>query len=293
MTIKLIAFDMDGTLLTSENKILPETKALIIQLQQQGVCVVLASGRSYTRLLPYAEELRMKEFQGHLIEINGGARYDVSRQKRDVISQITIAQAHELFDYFSQWKVEIIAQMDEGMYDYNPPEIWEEKKRWRNERCLDDDYPWTGGSYDFISDTRNGYPNIHYINSKEEIITTINKMSITYWKDTMHEVRKQAKKDLTPRYWLGMASEKWLEVMPCEVTKASGLRLLGESLGIQPAEMMAFGDGENDIDMLQYVRLGIAMGNGLDSVKKAAFDVTDTNNAGGIEKALRKYVFNV
>lgn len=77
-----IVMDMDGTLLDPNNKILPETKAALIACQKQGTKLVLASGRSYTRLLSYAKELEMDVYGGYLLEVDGIAYYDVQKDER-------------------------------------------------------------------------------------------------------------------------------------------------------------------------------------------------------------------
>lgn len=71
MTVKWIVTDMDGTLLNERDRITEDTREYLIACQEKGIRLVLASGRSYVRLMPYARELRMEEFGGLLIEING------------------------------------------------------------------------------------------------------------------------------------------------------------------------------------------------------------------------------
>ena len=83
-----IVMDMDGTLLDPNNKILPETKAALIACQKQGTKLVLASGRSYTRLLSYAKELEMDVYGGYLLEVDGIAYYDVQKDERHVLKQM-------------------------------------------------------------------------------------------------------------------------------------------------------------------------------------------------------------
>ena len=85
----------------------------------------------------------------------------------------------------------------------------------------------------------------------------------------MAEVSAQAKRDLQDRYWLGLTTPKWLELMPLGITKGSGLTALAEMLDIPMHDVMAFGDGENDIEMLQAAGIGIAMGNAMPEVKAA------------------------
>lgn len=114
-------------------------------------------------------------------------------------------------------------------------------------------------------------------------------MSIAYYADVMTQVSAQAKKDLKDSYWLGLTTPKWLELMPLGITKGSGLQALTELLHIPMANVMAFGDGENDIEMLQAAGIGIAMENAMEEVKAAADDITAGNNNDGIAAALRKY----
>ena len=195
----------------------------------------------------------------------------------------------ELFTYFRQWDVEFMAQFDDGLYDYNPESIIKEKAEYRRIHNLGEDYPWTGGAFALLADNRKGYPNIHYIDTWEEIDRRINKVSIAYHADVMAEVSAQAKRDLKDRYWLGLTTPKWLELMPLGITKGSGLQALVDMLGISMRDVMAFGDGENDIEMLQAAGIGIAMGNAMAEVKAAADEETDSNNDEGIFKALQKY----
>lgn len=287
--IQMIVMDMDGTLLTSENKISPKTKELLLRVQQQGVRLVLASGRSYCKLLEYAKELCMDAYGGYLLEVNGLILYDLASGERHIRKQMGRIEMKELFTYFRQWDVEFMAQFDDGLYDYNPESIIKEKAEYRRIHNLGEDYPWTGGAFALLADNRKGYPNIHYIDTWEEIDRRINKVSIAYHADVMAEVSAQVKRDLKDRYWLGLTTPKWLELMPLGITKGSGLQALVDMLGISMRDVMAFGDGENDIEMLQAAGIGIAMGNAMAEVKAAADEETDSNNDEGIFKALQKY----
>ena len=78
----------------------------------------------------------------------------------------------------------------------------------------------------------------------------------------------------------------WLEIMPKHVNKASALWKICEKLGISMNEVMAFGDAQNDLKMLQQVGIGVAMGNAMDEAKYAATVVTDTNMNNGIGKVI-------
>ena len=125
MDIKLIAMDMDGTLLKSNNQISEKTKEILLRVQKKGIRLALASGRSYCKLMEYAKELQMDIYGGYLIEVNGMAIYDVKEQKRHIRKRMPKEDAQHIFRYFQQFKVEIIGHLDDGMYDYNPKEVLE------------------------------------------------------------------------------------------------------------------------------------------------------------------------
>ncbi|MFR6362218.1 HAD family hydrolase [Amedibacterium intestinale] len=292
MDIKLIAMDMDGTLLKSNNQISEKTKEILLRVQKKGIRLALASGRSYCKLMEYAKELQMDIYGGYLIEVNGMAIYDVKKQKRHIRKRMPKEDAQHIFRYFQQFKVEIIGHLDDGMYDYNPKEILEEKKQYIAKHHLPKDIPYTGGAFEFVYDNRKGYPNIYYIESAQEITCDLNKVSITYHPEVMDKVSREAAKHFKDTYWVGRTTKKWLEIMMKDVTKASGLKELCDNLGISFDNVMAFGDGENDIEMLRECGIGIAMANALPKVKEAADAVTLSNEEDGIAQAILKYLFS-
>jgi hydroxymethylpyrimidine pyrophosphatase-like HAD family hydrolase len=83
----------------------------------------------------------------------------------------------------------------------------------------------------------------------------------------------------------------YLEVVPTGIDKAKGLEALRSRLGVMPAELIACGDGYNDISMIRYAGLGVAMGNAQDIVKEAADYVTLSNEADGVAHVIRKFFF--
>lgn len=85
------------------------------------------------------------------------------------------------------------------------------------------------------------------------------------------------------------SGERNLEILPEGVSKASGLAVLTEKLGIGPEEIVAVGDNYNDAEMLQYAGMGVAMGNAPDDVKRLARYVTDTNDQHGVAAVIRKF----
>ena len=290
--IKAIALDMDGTLLNKDNKILDETKEVLRTLQRKGVRLILASGRSYNRLMPYAKELEMERYGGFLVEINGAAIYDLQQEKREVLAQLQVDEIHKIFHYFMKWDVEILAHVDDGMYDYMSERIHDEKAIYRKLHHIPDDCPWTPGPFDFVHDNRNGYPRHIYIKDPVEIQESVNKISVAYHEEVIQKIAAIVEVELKDQYWSGLTSPRWLEIMPLHVSKASGLQRVCERIGCDMKDLMAFGDAQNDIAMLEGVGVGIAMKNALESVKQHAKEVCDSNEENGIGKALQKH-FNL
>lgn len=288
--IKLMAFDMDGTLLNSQHEIDVQLKQRLIALEKQGIRLVLASGRGYRKLIPYAKELAMDSYGGYLIEFNGLAVNDLTHMKRTVEKQIDISEMQDLYAFTKSFELEMQFMHDDGMYIYIPEARYEEKKSYRLEHHIPEDFPWTRGDFEYMHDNRIGYPNQVYIKTADEINHHANKIGIASEEQNLDAYIKAFQKKYDDKFWIGKTAPTWLEITPLHINKANALKKVVDDLDISMDEVMAFGDGENDIEMLKSVKYGIAMGNALDSVKKISYAVTGNHNEGGILEAIEKYV---
>ncbi len=150
MNIKLIATDMDGTLLNYDNKISDENTDALLACQQKGIQVMLASGRSYQRLLPYVSQLQLLKYDGMFLEGNGMGLYSPKTQERTIFRQLKISEVLHLSQYLISTGAEIQVYFDDGVYYYIPPAVMEYKRKERTERNLPDDYPWLGGPWAWL-----------------------------------------------------------------------------------------------------------------------------------------------
>lgn len=292
MDIKLIAMDMDGTLLQSDNTISQRTKEALIKAQKQGVRLVLASGRSYHKLMQYAKELQMDMYGGYLIEVNGIALYDLQKNERTVFHQLHKPDASYIFDFLKQFEVEILGIQDDSIYDYIPESMMDDKRAFRKLHHIDANCPWTAGAFSFIQDCRAGYPNLFTIHEAAELPETLNKFAVAHLPEKLEPVISKIKMGLQDTFWLGLTSSGWLEIMPKDVTKGNALLSLATKLSLVPSQLMAFGDGENDIEMLQVVDYGFVMKNALESVKQYGYGVCDDNQNDGIAKIIETYILS-
>ncbi|WP_286050051.1 HAD family hydrolase [Faecalibaculum rodentium] len=148
--LKAIIMDMDGTLLAPGDHILPETKQKLLELERQGVTLILASGRSYTRLLPYADQLDMAANGGYLIEVDGISLYDMGAGEREVLRRMDPSEIREVYTDLMHLNCEAQACFDDGFFDYFDEDIRRKKEQLRKERNLPDDFPWTAGPWDWL-----------------------------------------------------------------------------------------------------------------------------------------------
>ncbi|WP_035052281.1 Cof-type HAD-IIB family hydrolase [Carnobacterium pleistocenium] len=283
MTIKAIVCDMDGTLLTSDHTIAPKTFRKLMELQTKGVKLILASGRSYIRLLPDALELQMDKHAGLMIDVNGTSIYHVATAKRDRIGLLEGSFITEINRFFSLFTVELQYSQDDTIYTYLPDEIYTIKKNIRGEMRLPDDYPWMGGMYGWLCDTRDGYPNQYMVRNLADTPSFCNKISVVQQPAYMSFVRDTLKNHpIYAQYECVFSDERKMEITNKDITKGNALELIMENQNIQHDEMVVFGDSENDISMFKNKKYSVAMGNALSSAKQQANYTTDSHNHEGI-----------
>lgn len=290
MAIKWIVTDMDGTLLDSHDRITDETKKCLLACQEKGIRLILASGRSYIRLLPYAGQLQMKEHDGCLIEINGLALNRLGTGERNVLSQLCREDIEVLFPFLQSQQAEIQGYEDEALYYWIPEDHRPYKLAERKEKGYAEDHPMAASAWSWLlSDRVYHYPNLIEIQSMEELPKSVNKLNCMDNPDKITRLYSMLKERFPGKYEFTRTSPRLIEIAPGGITKGRTLKEFMEKESIASDEVMVFGDGENDVDMFHQVKYSIAMGNAADYVKAHAFDVTETNDRDGVAAALKKY----
>lgn len=290
MAIKLIVSDMDGTLLDENDEILPLTKSYLLKCQQLGIQLILASGRSYARMMPYVKELDMEKYDGVLIEVNGMAVNYLKSGKRIIFGRLEKDDIELLFPFLKSLEVEIQAYLDKDVFFWIPKSQIPLKEKERKERALTNDYPWIGGAWSWVTDSRDGYPNQKQIDSINEIPDAINKFGCLGDPKYMEQVYQKLTNRFGDKYEFVRTCPRLIEISPKGITKGNALKKYMEQKQIKPNEVLAFGDGENDVNMFQQVVYSFAMDNAEDYVKQQAYAVTESNNRNGIAKALLNYI---
>lgn len=272
--IKYIALDMDGTLLSSDHVILPKTKEALMEAQEKGIQIIIATGRPLKSIRQYAEELKLAEYGGLIIGSNGGIIYDPKKDEVLYQAKLSKEQAKRIFEvlenydlipYFIDKDDILYAQQDEAhitLSNGEPMEVFD------FELAMADDYRLknVGSLKDYVD------------RPIDKILNTANPKYIA-------DNYKKLQADLGEDFTVVPSLDFILEVFRSDVSKGNALEFIEKDFN----QTMAFGDGMNDYHMLEVAKYSIAMGNAAEEIKKLATDITDTNDNEGIYKALKKY----
>lgn len=290
--IKAIMCDLDGTLLTKDKKIMKETKRALIKAQESGIKLILASSRSYFMLEEIIEELQMPKYGGYAVCLNGLQVYNTKTNEMKESKGLSKEVVHKIYKYGKAKGKLLSFESKAGFQFYIPMKFrlglpiyyFARYKKKRSEKrqinfTLFGDFRFSPDSmFEMISDQSKLITPVQkcgliQIGSDNQMDKTLNKMR-TYFEHEASIIK---------------ISRVWADIMPLNTTKATGIEMMKDELGYGLESMIAFGDAENDIDMLSRAKIGIAMGNAMDSVKLIALDVTMDNESNGIVHALKKY----
>lgn len=270
MSIRLIALDLDGTLLTSEKKISLANKKALEECLERNIQVVIATGRTGAGIPDEVKSIRGIRY---IIGANGAVVEDIrtglvlkkqSIPKADALKILDIVKTHPLiYDAHIDGLGKIDKRFLENLEEYVPEEeVRNLVRRTRSE----------------ITDLRS------YIDKGR---SDVDKINLTFKERATRELVRQRLNDMSSIVITSSFSNN-LELNHRSATKGNGLLFLTSHLGLTPLETMAFGDAENDLTMLKQAGIGVAMGNALASVKAVADYVTVTNDEDGVATAISK-----
>ena len=268
MKYKLLVLDVDGTLLNDNKEITPSTLATLLKVQQMGVQIVLASGRSTHGLLPVAEQLELDHYNGYILSYNGGQIFKM--QTRELLFERRIDP--KLIPYLEKKAV----KNDFAILTYHQDTLYTNKadnKHVREEAARNKMK---------IKETAGFAAAIDFSPCKCMVVSDD--------EEALCELEKHWKKRLGGSLDVFRSEPYFLEVVPPSINKADTVGVLMEALGIHPEEVMAIGDGICDVGMIQLAGLGIAMGNAQEVVKRCTDYTTTTNKEDGVAKAVEEHI---
>lgn len=270
MNKQILVLDIDGTLTNSQKIITEPTKQALFAMQEAGKTVIIASGRPTKGTAPLSDALRLSDYGGYVLSYNGARVVHMSTGR--ILYNLAFPK-----EYLPQI-YELALERNVGLITYDP-----------------DDNVITGTRTD------------PYM----ELESRINHLSLTQVDDFIGAVRFPVNKCLIsgePSVLAPLTEELrekyrgllnvyrsepfFLELMPPAVDKAHALERLIPALGLTADDCVCCGDGYNDISMIRYAGIGVAMGNAQPEVKEAADVITRSNDEDGLVPIIEKYFLN-
>ena len=270
MDLRLIAFDLDGTLLRSDKSISPRTLQALHAAQKRGVLLVPATGRLY-RSLP--EALLDEQLSRYFILVNGAQVYDAQEDKTLLTEELPPELALPMLKFLKTRNVvrgvyiDGLGHMSREDYAaiHNVARTFATETLLRRSYCPADDLEQLTAS----------------AHSVQKIIAFFHDLSEK--QPVLREIAANF-----PGYSVSSSLGNNIEINAKYATKGNALRFLCRQLGIYPAQCMAFGDGTNDYSMLRAAGLGVAMGNASQEVQSCADEVTQTNDEDGVAQMIER-----
>ncbi|MBQ9239634.1 MAG: HAD family phosphatase [Treponema sp.] len=269
LSVKIIACDLDDTLLTDELSISPRTVRAVQAAAAQGIYIVLASGRVDHAILPFVRVLDCAGLEAgrYIIAQNGAALYDL--HARDLIYSRTVPTEVARFVYREAQARALPVQVYDATTIYTSF-----------------DNPWSQ------KDAELSKLQLTIVDNYEQLLSkSFPKIVIPAAVDSVRAFQLFLTDALTGRAEIFTSKPYFLEIMPPECGKGESLLWLAQKLDIPRAQTMAFGDGMNDISLLTQTAYGVAMCNGHADVQACARYVTRfDNNHDGIADFLEEFV---
>lgn len=267
MSYEVIALDIDGTLTNSKKEITPKTKKVLLEAQQKGKKVILASGRHDFGIMPTAKELELDKFGGYIMAFNGGKV--INAETGEIISSVNFPKEYirPVYDCLKDSNITVITYEDNHIiadkkvndYTYVEPKIL---------------------NMDFI--TVDNF--VEYVNFD------INKILLAGGPEEINEYEQILSEKFKGYFDVFKSAPFFLEVMPLGVNKGASLSVMLPKLGLTREQLIACGDSYNDMTMIGYAGLGVCMANGEDEVKKISNLITDSNDNDGVAKVVDEYL---
>lgn len=266
---KALVLDIDGTLTNSKKEITPITKAALERVMKAGHAVILASGRPTPGMRKYEKELGLDINGGYLLSYNGARVTDCL--KNEVIYQKTLPMEipAQIYDFAKARNVGVISY-EKGcvLSAFEPDE------------------------YVLLEAKINGIPIKVVPDFPTYINFPVNKCLIT----APDEIAAKYEKELQGIYGDSLSIYRseafFLEIMPNSVSKADTLDVVLPLIGVSRENTVCCGDGYNDISMIKYAGVGVAMANAKQEVKEAADFVTLSNDEDGLVQVVEKFILN-
>lgn len=267
MDKKILVLDIDGTLVNSKKEITPRTRKAIIDIQEAGHIVALASGRPYPGMRDYAKEIGLEYYGGYALSFNGGIVISCKTGETIYSKCVDRAYVKPIYDFARKYNLGMVTYQGEKVVTGTRiDEYMEYEARLNNMELVSVD--------DFES-----YVDFDMI-----------KCLLTAPVDVAEKMEQMLADILKPDLNVFRSEPYFIEVTNKDVDKAASLDNLIRIIGVPWENTICCGDGFNDLSMVSYAKVGVAMDNAQEVVKEHADFITDSCDDDGLVKVIDRFM---
>ncbi len=263
---KLLAIDLDGTLLKSDGTISKANVEAIGEARKKGIRVVLATGRPLNGIKRYLKELNLIGDE-YVIVFNGAVTEKIKNFEVIREEGVSLKDLEEIYALSKKLHVDIHVHT--------------------TQQCITP-------KINKFSEFEAGLNSIQLTEMKFEELpkdTEVIKMMLVGEKEKIDTISKLVDEYYLNKYTVVRSLEYYLEFLNKNANKGEALRQLAKMLNIDKEEIISIGDNENDINMIKFAGMGVAMANAEENVKANADYITSSNNEDGVAKVIKKFIF--
>lgn len=267
---KLIAIDMDGTLLNDQHTVDKQTIKTLEEANHLGIKIVLCSGRPIGGMKSYVDALNLNQKGDYTIAYNGGLVQDAYTGDNIIEFSLNYEHLKQLYA--------LSLELHTPMHFFDTKGVYTPNKNINHYTVYEA----------FLNNIPLFYRNIEDINPDQPL----SKIMFIDHPEHLKKVIPKIPKELYKKYTIVQSAPHFLEFVHPETNKGLAVQKLAEKLGIKREEVICIGDNENDLSMIEYAGCGVAMGNAVEKIKAAADFETLSNNENGVAHAIEKLILN-
>lgn len=268
---KLIATDLDGTLVTDDKNLTDRTIENIKKALKKNVKIMISSARAFYRLERYIDELDLRKENQYTICFNGAMIVENITGKILYSKNLDKREVNELIILGKKLNIPIMIYSKNAHHAEKIPEIIKKNKNSKGMNIKIENF----NEIDFDKEENYIYK-IVFMDKPEKII----------------EARKNIPKEIIKKYEVTSSVPEYIEFVKKGIKKSVAIKFIMDKFKIKQEEVIAIGDGENDIEMLKFAGLGVAMDNANNYVKENADYITTSNNDDGVGKVIKRFILN-
>lgn len=277
MNLNAIILDIDGTLVNSHKKISDRTKKVLLDAQNKGIKLILASGRPIRGMLDVIHELEMDKHHGLVVAYNGASVMDCESKEIVFNKAMTPLEAQSVLNHVKNFEVIPMVAKEDTMYVNN---VYNGMLNYKNNPINIIEYESRGGNYLLCEKS----------DLAEFVDFPLNKILLAGDPEYLKQNHMKISEPFIGKLSSMFTAAFYYEFTAQGIDKANALNEVLVPMGIKPEDTISFGDGQNDLSIINFAGIGVAMGNAVDELKKAADEITLSNDEDGIALVLERYL---